>query len=106
MKEIKITVGKKTYAKNKLTLQDWYNILDIADKTSKEKIDSREISKLRVEFISKTFGISFEELTNECDFEDIMNAYREIDLELTSAFLGTPLKRTAAGGVEVANPQK
>ena len=105
MKEIKLVAGKKTYIKDKLTVNDWLDILDIAEKTSKDKIDSKALTNQRIKFIAKTFGISIEEINSECDFADIMNAYREIDLELTSAFLGTPLKRTATGGVEIVEEQ-
>lgn len=111
MKEIKLTVGGKVYKKNKLTTGDWLKVLEIAEEATKaidgeSKLTNTDITMSRISFLADVFELSKEELINGADFSEAMEAYRAIDLELTSAFLGTPLKRTAVGGVEIAKPQE
>lgn len=108
MREIKITIDGKEYVKNKWTLRDWMQLLQVAQKVSevKDKDDmNKEISIERARFISNVFKIPEEKVYNHMDFEEMMDIYREVDLTLTSAFLGTPLQRTATGGVEIVKPQ-
>ena len=111
MKEVKLKVGDKTYKKNKLTTGDWLKMLEIAQEASKvangeSKQTHRDITMARIQFLANVFDISQEELVSNADFGEVMDAYRAIDLELTSVFLGMPLRRTAVGGVEVVKPQE
>lgn len=111
MKEIVINCGDKKLTKSRLTTGDWYRLLDIAEgmlkavegKTSKTNAD---ITNERIEFLAKAFNVSESELLETADFSDLMRAYHTLDLELTSAFLGTPLQKTAAGVVEASNQLK
>ncbi len=108
MREIKITIDGKEYVKDKWTLRDWMSLLQVAQKVSEVKDKenmNKEISMERARFISNVFQIPEEKVYNHMDFEEMMDIYREVDLTLTSAFLGTPLKRTATGGVEIVEPQ-
>ena len=106
MKEIKLVIDGKQYIKRSFTTGDWLALLEIADKAAKNEVSYAQLTEMRIEFIAKVMDISESELKEKADFAEIMNAYRDIDLELTSVFLGTPLKRTAAGGVEVAGMRK
>ena len=88
--------------------REFENVEDILNAENPTfKILSFYLSKVTQTTVSEERSAQlFTELKEKADFAEIMNAYRDIDLELTSVFLGTPLKRTAAGGVEVAGMRK
>ncbi len=84
---VKIKTKNNSYSKDKATVQDWYNYLDISDKIKdKNMLADKEMYDICIGLVKKYLDIPEEEDLSDVPLCDMITAYQKVQLEIGKAF--------------------
>ena len=95
MFDIQITIDGKKHKKNKPRLKDYVAMVDYNEKYyGKSFINTKDAVLEAVELIESWFNneITANEIEDNCDLDEIMSVFRQIESNVFEVFIGVPLK--------------
>lgn len=89
MKEIRLCVDGKDYAKTQLMVGDWLRSLEFTEKyADKNVLLDSEAGLAAMKLLAEYLDAPFEKIKEECTLPDIMRAWRDFNFNIVEAFTG------------------
>lgn len=98
MKEIKITIGGKEYAKSNVRIADWLALVEFTEKYKEKNILlDKEAGLAAMDVLAGYLGVQEKEMRAESDLAEIMQAWRDLNANVVEAFTGVETGKNAGG---------
>lgn len=98
MKEIKIKIGEKEYAKGNVCIADWLALVEFTEQYKEKNILlDKEAGIAAMDVLAGYLGISKSEMRENGDLAEVMQAWRDLNTNVVEAFTGVGSEKNVAG---------
>lgn len=98
MKEIKISVNGKEYAKKNVCIADWLTLVEFTEKYKEKNILlDKEAGLAAMGVLAGYLEMPESKLREGCDLAEVMQAWRDLNANVVEAFTGVETGKNAEG---------
>ena len=98
MKEIKLTIDGKKYAKKNVCIADWLALVEFTEKYKEKNILlDKEAGMAAMDVLAEYLGAPESRVCGQSDLGEVMQAWRDLNANVVEAFTGVEAGKNAGG---------